>query len=238
MEEMNLIDELSQREAARIAGVLYLLVIVCGVFANFVVRMSLIDPEDAAKTAENIRDNEFLFRLGFVSDLIMLTSFVLLGIALYVVLKPVNKGIASLFVLFNAIGAAIICINLVNLFAALLILSDADYLTAVFTADQLDALALFFLELHEAGYILSEIFTGLWLLPLGYLVYKSDYFPRILGVLLMLACFAFQIAVVQFFLLPDFEVIIYPGYLVSIAAEFGFCGWLLLKGANIPEVAS
>ena len=119
-------------------------------------------------------------------------------------------------------------------FAPLLLLSGADYLT-VFGADQLHALVMFFFDLYTAGVMIATIFHGLWLLPLGYLVYKSGYFPRILGVLLMIACFGFLIDSLRYFVFPEYEVITYPGIVFEIIGEFGFCGWLLLKGAKIPK---
>ena len=232
---LNRIADLSQRKAARVAGLLYLLVIVSGVIAEFFVRQNLIVPGDAAETAHNIIANEWLFRIGFVSDLIMITCFLLLALALYVVLKPVNKNLASLMVLIVLVGTAIAGINMLNHFAALVLLSGADYLT-VFEADQLHALVMIFLNLHEAGTFIAQILSwGPWLLPLGYLVFKSGYFPRILGVLLMIACFGHLIKGLQYFLVPDYEVITYPGLAVATIAEFSLCGWLLFKGAKIPE---
>lgn len=231
----NHITDLSQRKAVRVAGLLYLLVIVFGIIAEFFVRQSLIVPGDAAETAHNIMANEWLFRIGFVSDLIMITCLLLLALALYVVLKPVNKNIASLMVLIVLVGTAIAGINMLNQFAALILLSGADYLK-VFGADQLHALAGLFLNLHEAGTYIAQILSwGPWLFPLGYLVFKSGYFPRILGVLLMIACFGFLIKGLQYFLVPDYEVITYPGIAVATIAEFSFCGWFLLKGAKIPS---
>jgi len=121
---------------------------------------------------------------------------------------------------------------MLNQIAVLLLLSGADYLT-VFSADQLDALVLLFLNLHEAGFeIIAQIFFGLWLLPQGLLVYKSGFLPRILAVLLMIATFGYLIDVVTFFLFPDFDVNI---------AQFTFIGevtmllWLLIKGVNVEQ---
>ena len=129
----------------------------------------------------------------------------------------------------------IMFVNMMFHFSALILLGGADYL-AVLAADQLQALVMFFLDLYTAGVWIATIFHGLWLLPLGYLVYKSDYFPRILGVFLMIACFGFVIESFTFFLLPsDYEAITYPGIVFEILGEFGFCGWLLVKGANIPS---
>jgi len=229
----------SNRKTARIAGFLYLMLIVFGIFAEFFVRQSLIVPGDAAETAHNILASESLFRLGFMSDLIMSTCWLLLVLALYVLLKPVNKNFASLMVLFVLAGVAIQCINMLNQFATLLLLSGADYLK-VFQADQLRALAMFFLNLHKYGYSSAGIFHGLWLFPLGYLVFKSGYFPRILGVLLIIGCFGFLVDTFTIFLFPSYEATILQSILstLPIIGEFSFCGWLLIKGAKIPEMKS
>jgi hypothetical protein len=229
---LNRIADLSQCKSARVAGLLYLLVIVFGITAELV-RQSLIVPGDAATTINNIMASESLFRLGFVSDLIMIACFLLLPLALYVLLKPVNKNLALLMVIFVLVSVPIMFINMLFHFAPLLLLSGADYLT-VFGADQLHALVMFFLELYTSGVMIATIFHGLWLLPLGYLVFKSGYFPKILGVLLMIACFGFLIESLQYFLLPDYKEITYPGIVIAIIGEFGFCGWLLLKGGKIP----
>ncbi|MBE0525230.1 MAG: DUF4386 domain-containing protein [Methanosarcinales archaeon] len=230
---MNHIADLSQRKAARVAGLLYLAVIVFGVTAELV-RQSLIVPGDATTTVNNIMASESLFRLAFVIDLIMIACFLLLPLALYVLLKPVNKNLALLMVIFVLVSVPIMFINMLIHFAPLLLLSGADYLT-VLGADQLHALVMFFFELYTAGVMIATIFHGLWLLPLGFLVYKSGYFPRILGVLLMIACFGFLIDSLRYFVFPEYEVITYPGIVFEIIGEFGFCGWLLLKGAKIPK---
>jgi len=209
-------------------------VIVAGVSAEFFVRQRLIVPGNATATANNIMANELLFRLGFVSDLIMITSFLLLPLAFYVLLKPVNKNLALLVVIFVLASVPVSFINMLNHFAPLPLLSGADYLTA-FEAGQLHAQVMLSLNLFEAGYFIAQIFHGLWLLPLGFLVYKSGYFPRIFGVLLIIACFGFLIGSFTFFLLPSYVVITYPGSMVQIIGEFGFCGWLLAKGAKVQQ---
>jgi hypothetical protein len=137
-------------------------------------------------------------------------------------------------VLFVLVALPIMGINMLNQFAALLLLSGADYLT-VFEPGQLHTQVMFFLDLHHAGYLIVHIFFGLWLLPLGYLVYKSGFFTRILGVFLMIACFGYLIDVFTFFLFPNFDATI---------GQFTFIGelivpfWLLFKGGKIPEKKS
>jgi hypothetical protein len=157
--------------------------------------------------------------------------------ALYVLLKPVNKDLALLFVLLNLGGVAVYSINLLNQFAALLLLSGADYLK-VFQADQLQALAMFFLTLHHNGYWIAQIFFGAWLFPLGYLVFKSGFLPRILGIVMMIHCVGWLMTFLQFFLFPGFDVITYLTYPLGIISEFGLTLWLLIMGAKEQKPVS
>ena len=222
-----------QSKAARIAGLLYLGVIVFGIIGQLA-RSSLVVPGDAATTANNIMANELQFRGANVSWLISEMFLLLLGLALYVVLKNVNKNLASLMVLFVVVGVAIESINTLNQFAALQFLSGAEHLT-VFSADQLNAQVMSHLNSWEAGYRIAAIMSfGPWLIPAGYLVYKSGYFPKFLGILVILAGFGLLIEGLQYFLLPDYAVISFPGSVVASIGEFAFCLWLLLKGAKIP----
>lgn len=216
---------------ARVAGALWLILAIAGGSA-FIFLSSLIVHGDAEATVDNIVASESLFRFGIMSDLFGQTVFILLVLVLYRLLKPVSGNAASLMVMFVIVSVSIQSINMLNQIAVLLLLSGADYL-AVFSADQLDALVLLFLNLHEAGFqIIAQISFGLWLLPQGLLVYKSGFFPRILGVLLMIATFGYLIDVVTFFLFPDFDVNI---------AQFTFIGevtmllWLLIKGVNVEQ---
>lgn len=229
---LNRIVDLSQRKAARVAGVLYLLVIVFGVFVELVVRSRIIVPGDAATTASNIMTSEWLFRIGFASDILMILSFLLLPLAFYVLFKPVNKRLALLVVILVSVSVPLMLVNMLIYVSPLVFLSGADYL-AVFSAEQLNSLAMSSFDLYTAGVLLATLFHGLWLLPLGYLVYKSGYFPRVFGVLLMLACLGFVLETVQYFLAPSLDVITYPAYALEILGEFGFCGWLLIRGAKI-----
>ena len=135
-------------------------------------------------------------------------------------------------VAFNVIGVPIMCINMLNHFASLYVLSGADYLS-VFSVEQLNALALFFLNLHNYGYIIAQVFTGTWLLPLGYLVYKSGYFPRILGLLLMIAGVGYLVDLFVKFLLPDYADLIEAIVLTPASiGELSFLLWLLIRGVK------
>lgn len=219
-------------QTARLAGILYVLVIIGGIFAEFAVRSNLIVSGDTAATLDNIRSNESLFRFGFMSDLIAHTCYFLLALVLYSLLKPVNHDVALLFMLIVAIGVAIMCLNMLNQFAVLMLIGDADYL-AGFTSEQLDGLILLFLDLHKYGYLIAQIFYGGWLLPLGYVVYKSGFFPKILGVLLMVASVGYVLDFFTVFMFPDFQadatgIMLAP----AVIAEFAFCGWLLIRGVK------
>ena len=149
--------ETSPRVVARGAGVLYLLLIIFGVYSFLYVQSSLIVPGDAAATANNIMASETLFRSGIVSWLISQTVFVFLVLVLYKLLKPVNKNHALLMVIFALVSVPSAFINELNQFAAVLLLSGADYLT-VFPADQLQAQVMFFRDLHTAGFSIASIF--------------------------------------------------------------------------------
>jgi hypothetical protein len=226
----------SDKKTARIAGLLYLLVAVFYGFAHFF-RVSLTVPGDATATVNNIIASEGLFRISFVSGLIGQTLFILLGLALYVLLKPVNKNIALLMVIFVLVSVPIAMLNLLNQFAALLLLSGADYLKA-FETDQLHALGMLFLNVLDHGTLIAQIFWGIWLLPLGYLVFKSGFLPRILGVLLMIAAFGYLIGSLASFLFPNYDEIIELVYYEPAIAEISFCLWLLIRGVNQAKLTA
>ncbi len=154
--------------------------------------------------------------------------------ALYVLLKPVNKNLSLLFLLFLAAGVAMECINLANHFAALLLLSNADYLKA-FKVNQIQTLAMIFIRISGAGGSITALFYGVWLFPLGYLVLKSGFLPRFLGILLICDGCAVLLCFFQIFLFPGYEKIMYPLYPVMFIAEFGLSLWLIIKGVKIKD---
>ena len=225
---------MSQNKAARTAGFLYLMnaaFATLGVLAT----MDLIVPTDAAATANNIMANELLYLFAFMSNIGMLLTGVFLPLALYVVFKPVDKKNAILFVLLMLVTVPIMCFNLVNQYAVLVVLGDADYLT-LFTTDQLYALVMLFLDLEAVGYTIAKIFWGLWLLPLGYLAYKSDYLPKILGILLVISCFTYLIDFTVFFVFPSvYEAVAIIINLPTMFFELALAIWLVVKGVNVPK---
>jgi hypothetical protein len=220
---------------ARITGFLVILLVLLGPFSQLYVPSTLIVPGEAAATADNIRASESLFRLGIVSDSLIFLIEIVVTVLLYVLLTPVSRTL-SLVLAFARLAMAVIQgINLLPYFTALLLLSGAGYLT-VFEPDQLDALVLLFLNAHQYVVYIWEIFLGLHLVVLAYLVFKSGYFPRILGVLLILPSLGYLTHGYGGFLYPNYEEIF--DLVVGVGAVIGelpFFLWLLIKGVNVQR---
>ena len=227
--------DLSQRKAVTVLRILYPIWFVVGLFSVMYVPSTLIVTGDATTTANNIMANELLFRMGIAGSLIVQLIQILVVLVLYKLLKPVNKNYAVLMVVFALVGIPISMLNTLNRVAALVLLNGADFLE-VFGVDQLHTLVMLFLNLNEQGVMIATIFWGLWLFPLGYLVYKSGYFPRILGVLLMIGCFGYLLDSFTNFLFN--EEIFLPVIILLTSGEILFMGWILFKGANLPEMES
>ena len=173
------------KKKARLAGFLYLAYFILFFLADNGVHYTAVGTEDLVGVANRIVTSAWLFRFGFVSFLLAAVFFLLSAWALYVLLKPVNQDLALLFLLLNLGGVAIKCASLLSEFAAMLLLSGAEYLL-IFHTDQLQGLAVLFLNLYKNGFMIANIFFGVWLFPLGYLVFKSGFLPRILGILLII----------------------------------------------------
>lgn len=223
----------SINKTARIAGALILIITVFAPFSMMYVPSNLIVPGDAATTANNIMASEGLFRAGIASDSVVLLIEIVIVVVLYVLLKPVSKTL-SLVAAFSRLAMTVIQgINLLNSFSALLLLSGADYLT-VFEADQLHALVLLFLNAHDTVVLIWGLFFGLHLLVLGYLVYRSGYIPRIVGVLLVFASSCYLIQTFGNILLPKYEEIFATIAFLSII-ELALPLWLLIKGVDVEQ---
>jgi len=171
---------------------LYVLTSIVGFFAMGYVPGKLIAPGNAAATANNISTHEMLFRLGIAAQLIGMAGFVFVALALYRLLEGVNRRHAKLMVILIVVSVPIAFLNELNSIAALVLVRGADFLS-IFEKPQRDALAMLFLKLHGQGLVVAELFWGLWLFPLAVLVYRSRFLPRLLGVWLALAGFAWVI---------------------------------------------
>jgi len=218
-------------KAARVAGAIYLSMVVTGPFTLIYIPSTLIVRGNASATANNILAHETLFRFGIVADLMTSVIFICLVMALYRLFSSVNKTIASLMVALVLVSAAVGFVNVLNYIAALTLFRGADFL-AVLEKPQRDALAMLFLRLDSQGNVINEIFWGLWLLPFGLLVMRSRFLPRILGVWLIINGFGYLAMSFTGLLLPDYasrvENITFP----ALLGELAFLLWLLIRGAK------
>lgn len=218
----------SPQITARAAAFVFLIIFILGMTTELLIRPGMIVQGDAAATIKNIAASEVLFRLSLVSDLIRLTLLMILPLILYKLLKPVNKTIASLMVIFALVCVPISLLNELNHFAVLILSIVTGYLPE-FKSDELNALVTFFLELRKYGTYITQ-FLSFWVLLLGYLVFKSGFLPRILGILLMLGGLCYTVLAVLFFLFPTFDTMIFGVF--TFVAESLFYLWLLIKGVN------
>jgi len=229
-------DQPLQR-TARVAGVLYLVVIVCAGFAEGYVRTGLVVPGDAAATAENIASSAWLYRVGFASDLAAFLSDVAISVLLYVLLRPVSKTVSLLAAAFRLIAhPAIASVNLLNHFMALLLAGEGAGGTGL-DAEQVQALATLFIEAHGIGYLIGGAFFGVHLLLLGYLIYRAAYLPQLLGVLLTLAAAGYLVESFGTFLLPRYEAVyVWIVAVPAAVAEVSLALWLVIKGIRTDRL--
>ncbi|MDQ6471737.1 DUF4386 domain-containing protein [Flavobacterium sp. LHD-80] len=215
---------------ARIAGLLYLVIILTGLFAEAFVRNKLFVSGDAEATANNIIHADFLWRLGISADLIMQICDLPVMIILYYLFKPVSRKLALLNLSFNLIQTAVLVANKLNLLAALFFLGNGEYLKS-FSPDQLHTLAYLSIKLHGYGFGVGLIFFGFVCLIEGYLIYKSGYFPKVLGVLMTIAGFCYLANSFASILAPELSsfALLFP----CIIAEFGLTLYLIFKGVNL-----
>src|SRR6266699_703767 len=225
------------KKAARIAGAVYLSMVVTGPFSLIYVPSKLIVRGNAAATADNILAHETMFRLSIMADLVGQVIFICLAIALYRLLSGVNKTWAGLMVAFVLVSAAVGFFNTLNDIAALTLFRGADFL-AVFDKPQRDALGMFFMRLHSEGIFIDEMFWGLWLFPFGLLVFRSGFLPRFIGVWLMINCFGYvALSVIALFFQPYYNTA-FKMLQPVLFGELAIMLWLLIKGAKVPTSSS
>ena len=223
-------------KAARTAGFIYLSMIIVAPFCLLYIPSKLIVRANAAATADNILAHETLFRLSIFGDLVGQVIFICLGVALYRLLRDVNKTWALLMLSFVLVSATVCFLNVLNDVAALLLFRGGEFLT-VFDKPQRDALAMLFLRLYNYGQFIAEIFWGLWLFPLGLLIYRSGFIPRFIGVWLVINCFGWLVlSFTALFFQQNYHALL--GYLQPVLfGEMALMLWLLVKGARVPAIS-
>ncbi|WP_340818234.1 DUF4386 domain-containing protein [Methanolobus sp. WCC4] len=228
----DIFTDLSQRKAALVAGSGLLAMTIFAIIAYYLILPGIIIPGNAAETAKNIMANEGLFRISIFCFIVVAILDVLVAWAFYVFLRPVNRSISLLMAWFRLVYASVLVFCLVFLVIALLLLEENFYLTA-FGTEQLYAQMMLFIDAFNEGWAVGFIFFGLHLVLLGYLIFRSDYIPKILGILVMLAGLSYLIDYLGRVLLPDL------GLEVSTLFGWGellFMLWLLLKWYKLPEI--
>jgi hypothetical protein len=220
---------------ARSAGLFYLLIAISGGFSIGYVPSVIIESGDASATAQNIAENLGLFQLGIVADIFVLMLEVALTVMLYRLFKPVNPTVSLIAAFCRLAMSVVMGLNLLNYLIPLLLLSGSSYLSA-FESHQLHALALLFLETHQFGVYIWGLFFGIHLMALGYLIFKSGYFPKVIGILMMIGSIGYateSLAAISFVENTTVSAMVISFLVVAVIGELSFTFWLLIKTINV-----
>ncbi len=227
------------KKRARFAGLLYLIFTITGIYGVMYIPSQIMIPGDTVATAKNILAHEFLFRTGFINDLISNTIWVILVLVLYRLFKPVNERQAKLMVALVIVQIpAAFLMDAFNITSLMLLKGE---ILKTFEPGQRQDLAMLFLKISDYGTLLLEMFWGLWLIPFGQLVYRSGFIPRILGIFLLIGGVGYMANSFISLLLPAYEVYVNKAVFFALVApgEFSIMLWLLIKGVknNNPLLA-
>lgn len=229
--------EFSNKKLARIAGLIYLGVVITGLFSLMYIPSKLIVSGNPSLTYQKIVSSESLFRLWIISGLLCYSFFLFLPLVLYKLLKQFNENFAKLMVLLAIMSVPIFFLNSQNQLNILSLVSNTDNHLG-FSAQQTQSQIMLYLDQYKNGIRIVHIFSGLWLFPFGYLVFKSGVLPKILGILLMLGCFGYLINFIGNTLIPTYSKIGISSYISLPASigEIGTCLWLLIMGAKDKKI--
>ena len=232
---MKVKDEMNvNQRTAKTAGYLYLAIIVGSVLGGMLTGLWL----EAGQAGDMMSMPEGIYRAGFSIYLFIYLVELVTAVVLYQLLKPVNKTLALLAAFFRAAEAIILGFNMLNQFQAFQLLNGTGF-AVMFQPGQAQAMAAMFLSAHRSGYLISQLFFAIHCFFLGYLIYQSGYFPRLIGTILMAACFGYLIESLAYFVLPNYAAVEGITSLISaipaVLAEFALTYWLLFKGKTIEE---
>lgn len=228
----------SPQRYARIGGILYLIIIVAGATGELFVRGSLVVSGNAAATAHNILASRYLWRIGVAGDLLMHICDVGLMLVFYVLLRRVNRNLAMLAILYNLVQTGVLVANKLTLVLPLFLLAEAPYLKA-FTPEQLQALSYVAIRTHDYGFAFGLIFFGMECMVIGYLIVRSKYLPRTLGMMMQIAGACYVLNSFAIVLYPPFGSKLFPFILLPpFVAELSLALWLLLKGVDVNKWAA
>jgi len=223
----------SNKKKARVAGLIYLGVVISGLIGLMYIPSKLIETGNALSTFQLIKKSAPLLRYWIISGLTCYTLFLFLPLALYRLLKPVQENIAKLMVILAILSVPVYYTNVQNLFGILSLITDANNYFGL-SSEQIQTQVSLYLDQYNNGMRVIHIFSGLWLFPFGYLVYKSGFLPKLLGILLMLGCFGYLINFLGYLLFPGYSELGVSSYMSLPASlgEIGSCLWLLIVGAK------
>ena len=218
------------RTYARVGGLMYLAIIFLGLFGEAMVRESVVVSGNAEATLQNLMASQMQWRLSIVGDLVMHILDVPLIVIMYYLLRPVDRLLALVATVANVVQTAVLAANKLTLVVPLLLLQKPGDIPASTWEATLSFLAI---RLHGYGFGIGLLFFGVACLVRGYLVYRSTYFPRTLGLLLALAGLAYLVNSVALLLAPDVAATLFPAILApALVGEGAFCLWLLVKGVD------
>jgi hypothetical protein len=219
------------KKTARIAGVFYLTYIVLSILSQLIAKLGFGSP---AEIVEVMQTQGARFRLGFMVNMIWVVFFLLAAWALYMLLRPVNKDLALLFLLLNLAGIAVETFSFLELYAGWLLVGSSTY-SSLLLPEQLHLQAIFNVDLYRNAHQIAQIFFSTWLFPLGYLVFRSGYLPKFLGVILMVECVAWFMYPLQYFLFPN-AVLSQISMIFGFIGEFSLTMWLVIMGAKDAKI--
>lgn len=224
------VNAMTKQQTARLAGFIYLVIVITGIFNLRYVPSQIIDWKDAAVTVANIIEFDCLFRAGIAAAVISYICYLILPLVLFDLFKDVNKRMAVMMVALSVLSVPMALLSIGAKLDVLTLLSGEHYLDS-FNAEQLQAQVMLSLEKYNNGMRITQIFWGLWLFPFGYLMFKSDYAPKVLGILLMVGCAGYMVLFFRNILFPDFELLSFITKPASLG-EIGSCLWLLIMGVK------
>jgi Domain of unknown function (DUF4386) len=218
---------------ARISGLIYLGVVLTGLFSLMYVPSKLIDWKNPALTFTNIQSNQLLFRFGILGSVLCYLFFLFLPLSIYKLLNPVHKTAAQLMVLLAVVSVPIALVNLQNEIDIISLINKSIYLESL-SFESLETQVLFQLDQYNSGILVVQLFWGLWLLPFGWLVFTSKFLPKLLGILLMIGCFSYLINFLGTLLIANYSSLGIAGFiqLPASISEIGTCLWLLIMGTK------
>jgi hypothetical protein len=224
---------MSQKKDVKLLRVLYLIWMFVGMFSIMFIPSKLIVTGNALETTTNLAQNSFFYSLGIAGSLITQLFFIWVVLVLYRFFKSVDQKQALLMVIFALIAVPIAMFNVINQIAALTLSKSPAYLSS-FDPTQIQALVMFFLNLNEQGIIIASIFWGLWLFPLGFLTYKSGYFPKFIGIALIIGGLGYLLGSFSHFLFSDLEILLTIFDILTLG-EMVFILWLIFFGAKLKN---